>query len=108
MEPYTTLLNDINAKKRKHQQSTWGPEECPVEEKICGTAMCTAGHLVNMAGERGYQLKDKYGWAGAAFMIHKKAHPNYPCQNFDNIPQEWALAYIEEMADREQSEKSSK
>lgn len=60
--------------------------------------MCTAGHLVNMAGEMGYKLKDKYGWAFAASMIHEKSCPHLPQQNYGGIPQEWAEAYIEEMA----------
>ncbi len=72
-----------------------------VEDNICGTPMCTAGHLVNMAGEIGYKLKSKYGWANAAMLIHLKSNPDLPVQNFGSIPQEWALAYIEEMAERE-------
>ncbi len=100
-KPYTKLWNDIKDKKRVHKQSDWGPESCVAEDNICGTAMCTAGHLVNMAGIVGYQLKDKYGWRMAAMLIHQKSSPDLPCQNFGNIPQEWALAYIEEMANRE-------
>jgi hypothetical protein len=63
--------------------------------------MCTAGHLVNMGGGMGYALKDKYGFSVAAALIHEKAHPGWPCQNFGSIPQDWALAYIEEMAGHE-------
>lgn len=66
--------------------------------------MCTAGSLVHMAGQRGYELKKEFGWEGAASLIHKKAHPDYPCQNFGGIPQSWAMAYIEEMAEREAEE----
>jgi hypothetical protein len=99
VKPYTKLLEDINSNNRIHKQSTYGPEKCP--QNVCGTSMCTAGHLVNMVGKLGYELKNKYGWAVTASMIHYKAHPDYPCHNFGNIPQEWALAYIEEMAERE-------
>ena len=103
-KPYTSLLNDINNKKRIHQQSTFGPEECVSENNVCGTAMCTAGHLVNMAGAMGWKLKEKYGWKDAATLLHLKSHPNYPVQNFGGIPQSWALAYIEEMAEKESNE----
>ena len=71
-----------------------------------GVAMCTAGHLVNMAGKKGWELRDKYGYEIAAMILHEKAHPGWPCQNFGLIPDEWALAYIEEMAEREQNEEA--
>lgn len=101
-KPYTQLLHDINKKKRIHTQSTFGAlEDFNAAKKVCKTPMCTAGHLVNMAGKRGYELKNKYGWATAATLIHQKAHPDYPVQNFGAIPQEWAMAYIEDMAERE-------
>ena len=102
-KPYSRLFADIKAKKRIHRQSTWGPEDCTAETNICGTPMCTAGHLVNMAGPIGYQLKDKYGWRDAATMIHIKAHPNFPIQNFNSIDQSYALAYIEVMAEWEET-----
>jgi hypothetical protein len=60
--------------------------------------MCTAGHLVQLAGDAGWKLKERYDWIGAATLIHYKAHPNLPPQNFGSIPQEWALAYIKHMA----------
>jgi len=83
-------------------QSTWGNiEEWDENLNVCGTPMCTAGHLVNMAGKRGYELKNEFGWGDAATFIHRKAHPDYPVQNFGSIPQAWAIAYIEEMAERE-------
>lgn len=102
-KPYTRLWADIQAKRRTLDQSTFG-NASPSEPNICGTAMCTAGHLVNMAGEAGWKLKEKYGYATAAALIHEKAHPGWPCQNFGGIPDEWALAYIEEMAAREAEE----
>jgi len=101
--PYTRMLEQIREGQRIHKQSTFGPE-CDPGENICGTPMCTAGHLVNMAGAAGYDLKNKIGWHSAAFIIHKKAHPDYPAQNFGNIDQDFAMAYIEEMAEREQTE----
>lgn len=63
--------------------------------------MCTAGHLVNMAGEAGYRLKDRLGWVDAARLIHLRSRPDAPPQNFVNIPQAWALAYIRERASEE-------
>ncbi len=109
-KPYTHLLNDIKEKKRIHQQSTFGPIEtfeaaCSAQNNICKTPMCTAGHLVNMAGEVGYKLRSKYGWSTAASLIHAKTHPSEPSQDFGTIPQDWAMAYIEEMASRESNSK---
>jgi hypothetical protein len=54
-----------------------------------------------MAGEVGYRLKEKYGWEGAAALIHYKSRPDVPPQNFGGIPQSWAMAYIEERAEEE-------
>ena len=100
--PYTQLWADIQADRRTHKQSTWGPGDTATDDiSICDTAMCTAGHLVQMGGEKGWALKEKYGLATAAALIHYKAHPDLPPQNFGNIPQEWALAYIEHMAEIE-------
>ncbi len=102
-KPYTKLLADLKAKKRIHDQSTFGPESEIPEENVCGTAMCTAGHIINMAGAFGYELKEKYGWGPAATLICKKTYPDQPVQNFGSIPQAWAMAYIETMAEREAS-----
>lgn len=63
--------------------------------------MCTAGHLVNMGGAMGYALKQQFGWETAALLIHRKARPDVPPQDFGGIPQEWAMAYIEERAEEE-------
>ena len=97
-KPYTALLAAINANERKFDQSNFGPDNSPSQEHICQTAMCTAGHLVSMAGAQGQALKDKLGFSEAAALIHAKAHPDYPCQNFGRIPDAWGLAYIEMMA----------
>jgi hypothetical protein len=99
--PYLRMLADIEAGKRCHQQSTFGPDDAYPDMNICGTPMCTAGHLVNMAGPDGYALKDRLGYAGAATLIHMKSRPDVPPQNFGNIPQKWALAYIEARAAEE-------
>ena len=103
---YTILLSDIKNKKRIHKQSTFGDiKEFNPENNICNSPMCTAGHIVNMAGKIGYNLRHKYGWHTAAYLIHKKAHPDHPAQNYNNIPQEWAMAYIEKMAEIESENK---
>ena len=101
--PYTRMLADIREHRRIHNQGTFGPDADPANN-LCKTQMCTAGHLVNMAGAEGYALKHKFGWHIAAALIHEKAHPGWPCQNFNSIPQAWAIAYIEEMAKREAAE----
>jgi hypothetical protein len=97
-KPYTQLLADIEASKRKFDQSTFGPDNGVAEDHLCGTGMCTAGHLIQMAGEDGKRLKLKYGFSGAASLIHGATHPDYPCQNFRSIPDKYALAYIRKMA----------
>ena len=101
-KPYSRLLAEIKAGKRKHDQSTFGPD-CDPKTNLCGTSMCTAGHLVNMAGEIGYKLKDKYDWQIAARLIHMKSRPDVPPQNFGGIQQEFAMAYIEERAAEEEA-----
>ena len=105
IKPYTTLLAEIRAGQRTHNQSTWGPEKTP-PKTVCGTAMCTVGHLVNMAGDAGWTLKKQFGFATAASLIHLEAHPDWPCQDFGSIPQDWAMAYIETMAEREAGDPS--
>ena len=99
--PYSRMLAEIQAGQRCHKQSTFGPNDANPETNLCGTPMCTAGHLVNMGGPDGYALKDRMGYAGAATLIHMKSRPDVAPQNFGNIPQEWALAYIEARAAEE-------
>lgn len=94
------LLDDIKAKKRQHNQSDFGPT-CDPGTNLCGTQMCTAGHLVNMAGKWGYDHVDKWGFEKTAALIHIKVHPDAPTQNFGSIPQADAIAYIEMMAEFE-------
>ena len=97
-KPYTTILADIDAKRRKFNQARFGPDTGVSSDHLCKTAMCTAGHLVNMAGGEGVALLKKHGFAHAAALIHAKAHPDHPCQNFGVIKDEFALAYIRKMA----------
>jgi hypothetical protein len=104
INPYSKMWADIQAKTMNHDQSTFGPTELQPEANICGSAMCTAGALVQMGGEKGWALQEKFGFATAAWLIHDASHPSWPCQNFGTIPQEWALAYIEKMAERELEE----
>ena len=99
-KPYSRIWAGIQAQTIKHDQSTFGPNADP-KTNLCKTQMCTAGHLVNMGGALGYALKNEYDFPTAAALIHEKAHPGWPCQDFGSIPQEWALAYIEEMAEHE-------
>jgi hypothetical protein len=100
-EPYTRMLANID----QHKQSTFGPEKMVAEDHLCKTQMCTAGNLVAMGEQAGWALRKKYGWIAAATLIHYKAHPDYPLQNFSAIPQEFAVAYIRDMAAREAAEK---
>ena len=104
IKPYTQMWSDIQAKRMNHNQGTFGPASLQPEANICGTAMCTAGGLVQMAGAAGWALREKFGFALAAWLIHEASHPGWPCQNFGAIKQEWAFAYIESMAKREEVE----
>lgn len=98
-KPYTRLLEDIKAGRRKFSQSTWGPENSPTPEaNLCDTPMCTAGSFVSMAGEEGWKLKQKLGWVVAYVLLHERAHPGLRPQNTLGVSDDCALAYIEEMA----------
>ena len=93
------LLSDINESKRKYGQETWGEIESYCEDlNICNTPMCIAGHFVHMAGESGYRLKNIFGWATAAGLLHIKSSPNTPIFNYTNTSNEAGMAYIEMMA----------
>ncbi|HKR03494.1 MAG TPA: hypothetical protein VJY62_02580 [Bacteroidia bacterium] len=95
-KPYSTILKEVNEKKRCYQQSTFGEiTEFNPEENICKSAMCLAGHLVHMAGTKGYELRKKYDWFGAATLIHRKAHPELPPMDFFITSQDLGLAYLE-------------
>mgnify|MGYP001570889233 CR=1 FL=1 len=98
---YTKLLSEIESKQRLHNQSMFGPA-CDPKTNLCSTPMCTAGHLVNMCGEIGYKLKQKYSFPVAAKLIHIRNRPDVPPQNFGYIPQDFAMAYIRERAAEEQ------
>ena len=103
-KPYTVMLADIRKKTRLHDQSYFGPTDFDPKQNICETRMCTAGHLVNMAGKAGYRLLHACGdsFVLAASLIHEASCPNVPAQNFGPISQELAMAYIEQRAAEEQ------
>jgi ribosomal protein L13E len=101
-KPYTTLLTEINENKRNYKQSTFGDINTFEQAKnICNSPMCIAGHLVNMAGKVGYDLRKKYDWFNAATLIHFKAHPDQPVFNFNLTDNSIGMAYLEVMAERE-------
>jgi hypothetical protein len=54
-----------------------------------------------MAGPAGFALKERCGFILAASLLFERAHPGWPQQNYGGIPQEWAMAHIEVMAERE-------
>ena len=69
--------------------------------------MCVAGHTVHMAGEPGYQLAKRLGFALAATLIHRASRPDVPAPRYDVYPDEWALAYIEARAEEEKAGQES-
>ena len=93
---YSRMLADINASERKIDQSTFGPDNPPAN--ICDTPMCIAGHTVHLAGAPGYALKNRFSFDIAARLIHRASCPDLPEPRYDSYPNEWALAYITEMA----------
>lgn len=104
-KPYTKMHQAILNKSIVHNQYTFGDHwRVDNGDHVCNTPMCTAGNLVAMGGKDGWALREEFGFATAAALIHFKAHPDYPLQDFGAIPQKCALAYIEEMAEREAAE----
>lgn len=100
--PYSCLLGDIKKKKRILDQSTFGPREDP-EKNLCKTPMCVAGNLVNLVGAVGYEMANRYGFETAASLIHIKIRPDAPLPNFNAVPNEWTMAYIEARAEEEKA-----
>ena len=96
---YTKLNDDLIRKRRQFNQSTFGGES--KEKNICETPMCIAGHLVSLAGEDGWKLKLKFGYADAAALIHAASHPNIPCPSFGSYSDELALGFIRHMVEIE-------
>ena len=96
IKPYTQIWADLQSKKRVHDQGTFG-------SNVCGTLMCTAGHLVSVAGNAGAKLLKKFGnsYISAATALHYAAHPDMPVQNYGAISDDLALGYIEFMAQHE-------
>jgi hypothetical protein len=93
---YSKMLTDINNSKRYLDQHTFGPDSAPTN--ICNTPMCLAGHTINLAGAKGYKLKDRFSFEIAARLIHRASCPDFPEPRYDSYPNEWALSYITEMA----------
>jgi hypothetical protein len=101
-KPYSILLADINNNNRLYNQSDWGNiTEYDANNNLCNTAMCIAGHFVNMCGAKGYELKDRFGWETAAELIHLQSSPNTPIFNYYNTNNAVGLAYIEMMSEFE-------
>ena len=97
---YATMADALAAQRRQLDQSTFGPDSDP-GSNLCATPMCIAGHTVNLAGEAGYKLAAQVGFATAALLIHRQTYGDAPPPRYDNYPNEWALAYVEMMAERE-------
>jgi|GEM_PF-6600210 len=98
-KPYTRMLVDIKAGKRKHDQSTFGPDNTVElgDRGVCDTPMCTAGHLKQMAGEVGHKIFRLLDgdFAATGRIIHDAWCPGVPRQNYGAIDQKLAMAYIE-------------
>jgi hypothetical protein len=95
-KPYTKLNDDLKHGRRKFNQKSFGDEKGKAHP--CETPMCIAGHLVSMAGEDGWKLREKLGFADAAALIHAVSHPDIPCPNFGGYDDELALGFIRHMA----------
>ena len=67
--------------------------------------MCIGGHLVSLAGDKGWALKKKYGYTCAATLIHSASHPEIPVPRFDSYSDELAMGFIRHMAYLESKEK---
>jgi hypothetical protein len=98
---YSKILEGIRSEQRILDQATFGPDEGVAPVNVCRTPMCIAGHTVNVAGAAGMGLKKRYGFDGAAALIHAKSRPGTPRPRYDTYPDDWALAYIEERAAEE-------
>jgi hypothetical protein len=99
---YSLMLAAIKDEQRVLDQSTFGPESDP-GTNLCDSPMCIAGHTVNLAGAEGYKLKNVFGFAGAARLIHNASRPDVGAPRYDVYPSEWALAYISERAAEEKA-----
>jgi hypothetical protein len=42
----------------------------------CGSGRCRGGHVVNLAGQAGFDLKARVGWPAAAMLIYLKSDPD--------------------------------
>jgi hypothetical protein len=52
------------------------------ENNICGTTHCRAGWAIHLAGEKGKDLQERFGEAGAGALIYAKAYPDHRIPNF--------------------------
>jgi hypothetical protein len=98
---YSSLLKDINDKKKSYKQSTFGKiEDFDPKLNVCGIPMCIGGHWVNSLGKYGYYLLNKYGksYDFVATIAHRKSYPNMICFNYMVRDQDAGWAYIEAMA----------
>ena len=100
---YSLIAEGIHTEQRRLEQSTFGPLNQKAAD-VCGTSMCIAGQTVNAAGRQGYALLDFLSgdFAVTASLIHAKSRPDVARPRYDEYPNEWALAYIEERAQEEQ------
>ena len=101
---YTGILKQIKSEALTLDQSTFG--ESNRGQSVCGSPMCIGGTTVWLAGDAGYELADRIGFALAAYLIHNKSRPNTPAPRYDVYPNKWALAYVEERA-KEEKEKAA-
>jgi hypothetical protein len=103
IKPYTKINDDLKKNRRKFCQATFGDDKGHTHP--CETPMCIAGHLVSLAGDAGWELKRKFGFASAAAFIHATAHPEIPCPNFASYSDDLALGFIRHMAKLESGKK---
>jgi hypothetical protein len=98
---YTRILKQIKSESLVLDQSTFG--EGNRGQSVCGSPMCVGGTTVWLAGDEGYKLSDKVGFALAAHLIHRKSRPDVAPPRYDVYPNAWALAYIQERAAEEKA-----
>lgn len=67
----------------------------------CGTSHCRAGWVIELAGEAGYELENKYGPADAARIIYLASDPTIESFPSFSTTDERALADMKHMAELE-------
>ena len=101
---YSTIWTDLKTGQRVFNQGNFGDTADPGEH-LCRTAICVAGHTVQLAGA--YNLVKKIGFPATATLIHLKSCPDFPVPRYDSCPDEWMLALIEYYAQLEGEIKSA-